>query len=228
MPSQFHSFLHAACPSGFCSPNGQYMLTIHRSKSPREYHTAMPRPSIAGSLGIITLRTIFDVLKKAHMDGYAGVRIIGGGDRVKEFENLSGNYNGKLYQFDNIEVTSAGDRDPDAEGTEGMSASKQRKAAAENDFKSFRQGVPKSMDDKAAKMLFNTLRKSMKLQEGWRLWQIAPKYDWKNLRENYVAERIYRIGQVIENDNTGLIGEIIRRGTNHLICVTEDGIMFKS
>ena len=84
------------------------------------------------------------------------------------------------------------------------------------------------MDDKAAKMLFNTLRKSMKLQEGWRLWQIAPKYDWKNLRENYVAERIYRIGQVIENDNTGLIGEIIRRGTNHLICVTEDGIMFKS
>jgi hypothetical protein len=173
-------------------------------------------------------RTIFDVLKKAHNDGYANVRIVGGGDRVKEFENLSGNYNGKLYQFDNIEVTSAGDRDPDAEGTEGMSASKQRIAAAENDFKSFRQGVPKSMDDEAAKMLFNTLRKSMKLQEGWRLWQIAPKYDWKNLRENYVTKKIYRIGQIIENDNTGLIGEIIRRGTNHLICVTEDGIMFKS
>jgi hypothetical protein len=173
-------------------------------------------------------RTIFDVLKKAHNDGYTNVRIVGGGDRVKEFENLSSNYNGKLYQFDNIEVTSAGDRDPDAEGTEGMSASKQRKAAAENDFKAFRQGVPKSMDDKAAKMLFNTLRKSMKLQEGWNLWQIAPKYDWKNLRENYVTEKIYRIGQVVENDNTGLVGEIIRRGTNHLICVTEDGIMFKS
>ncbi len=109
-----------------------------------------------------------------------------------------------------------------------MSAAKQRKAGAENDCKSFRQCVPKSMDDKAAKMLFNTLRKSMKLQEGWNLWQIAPKYDWKNLRENYVAERIYRIGQVIENDNTGLIGEIIRRGTNHLICVTSEDVMFKS
>jgi len=173
-------------------------------------------------------RTIFDVLKKAHNDGYTNVRIVGGGDRVKEFEKLSGNYNGKLYQFDNIEVTSAGDRDPDAEGTEGMSASKQRKAAAENDFKSFRQGVPKSMDDEAAKMLFNTLRKSMAIKEGWNLWQIAPKFDWKNLRENFIGERVYKIGQLVENDNTGLIGRIIRRGTNYLICVTEDNIMFKS
>ena len=173
-------------------------------------------------------RTIFDVLKKAHNDGYTNVRIVGGGDRVKEFENISTNYNGKLYQFDNIEVTSAGDRDPDSEGTEGMSASKQRKAAAENDFSEFRKGVPSVMDDKAAKMLFTTLRKSMKLQEGWSLWEIAPKFDWKNLRENFVTEKIYRIGQIVENDNTGLIGEIIRRGTNYLICVTEDGIMFKS
>jgi hypothetical protein len=173
-------------------------------------------------------RTIFDVLKKAHNDGYTNVRIVGGGDRVKEFENLSGNYNGKLYQFDNIEVTSAGDRDPDAEGTEGMSASKQRKAAAENDFKTFRQGVPKVMDDKAAKMLFTTLRKSMKLQEGWNLWQIAPKFDWKSLRENYVSENIFKVGNMVENMNTGMIGKIIRRGTNYLICVTEDNIMFKS
>jgi len=173
-------------------------------------------------------RTIFDVLKKAHNDGYANVRIVGGGDRVKEFEKLSGNYNGKLYAFDNIEVASAGDRDPDAEGTEGMSASKQRKAAAENDFKSFRQGVPKAMDDKAAKMLFNTLRKSMAIKEGWNLWQIAPKFDWKSLRENFIGEKVYKIGQLVENDNTGLVGRIIRRGTNYLICVTEDNIMFKS
>ena len=173
-------------------------------------------------------RTIFDVLKKAHMDGYAGVRIIGGGDRVKEFENLSGNYNGKLYQFDNLEVKSAGDRDPDAEGTEGMSASKQRKAAAEGDFASFRQGVPKSMDDKAAKQLYKTLRAAMQIKEGWSLWQIAPKFDWKNLRENFIRERVYKVGDVVENLNTGLVGKIIRRGTNYLICVTEDKIMFKS
>ena len=173
-------------------------------------------------------RTIFDVLKKAHMDGYANVRIVGGGDRVAEFEKLSSNYNGKLYQFDNVEVRSAGDRDPDAEGTEGMSASKQRKAAAENDFESFRKGVPSSMDDKAAKMLFNTLRKAMKVNEGWSLWEIAPKFDWKNLRENYVADKVFKLGTLVENLNTGFVGRIIRRGANHLICVTEDNLMFKS
>jgi len=173
-------------------------------------------------------RTIFDVLKKAHMDGYANVRIVGGGDRVAEFEKLSSNYNGKLYQFDNVEVRSAGDRDPDSEGTEGMSASKQRKAAAENDFESFRKGVPSSMDDKAAKMLFNTLRKAMNVKEGWSLWEIAPKFDWKNLRENYVTEKIFKLGSLVENLNTGFVGKIIRRGTNHLICVTEDNFMFKS
>ena len=67
-------------------------------------------------------RTIFDVLKKAHNDGYTNVRIIAGQDRVKEFDKLSQNYNGQLYQFDNMEVVSSGDRDPDAEGMEGLSS----------------------------------------------------------------------------------------------------------
>jgi len=174
-------------------------------------------------------RTIFDVLKKAHMDGYTNVRIIGGADRVKEFENLAGNYNGKLYQFDNVEVRSAGERDPDAEdNVTGMSASKQRKAAAEGDFKTFAKGVPSTLNQKQAKELYNMIRSGMNIKEGWNLWEIAPKFDWKNLRENYVSERIFQIGQLVENLNTGLVGRIIRRGTNYLICVTEDNIMFKS
>jgi hypothetical protein len=173
-------------------------------------------------------RTIFDVLKRAHMDGYAGVRIIGGGDRVQEFEKLSNDYNGKLYAFDNVEVRSAGDRDPDGDDVSGMSASKQRKAAAEGDFASFRKGVPSTLDDKQAKELYKTLRAAMNIKEGWSLWEIAPKFDWKNLRENYVQEKIYQVGQLVENLNTGFVGKIIRRGTNYLICVTEDKIMFKS
>ena len=52
--------------------------------------------------------------------------------------------------------------------------------------------------------------------------------DWKGLRENYINEKVFNIGQLVENINTGLIGRIIRRGANHLICVTEDDIMFKS
>ena len=174
-------------------------------------------------------RTIFDVLKKAHMDGYENVRIIGGSDRVKEFEKLTTNYNGKLYQFGNVEVRSAGERDPDAEdNVTGMSASKQRKAAAEGDFKTFAKGVPSTMNQKQARELYNTLRSAMNIKEGWNLWEIAPKFDWKNLRENYISENIFQIGSLVENLNTGLVGRIIRRGTNYLICVTEDHIMFKS
>ena len=173
-------------------------------------------------------KTIFDILKRAHNDGYAGVRIVGGADRQKEFDKLVNNYNGKMYQFDNIEVRSAGDRDPDGDGIEGMSASKQRKAAAENDFDGFLRGVPTAMNKKAARELFDNVRKSMNIKEGWNLWEIAPKFDWKNLRENYVSKKIFNIGETVQNINTGLIGRIIRRGTSYLICVTEDRIMFKS
>tara|TARA_A100001201_G_scaffold67669_1_gene62835 strand:- start:2379 stop:3572 length:1194 start_codon:yes stop_codon:yes gene_type:complete len=173
-------------------------------------------------------KTIFDILKRAHNDGYAGVRIVGGADRQKEFDKLVNNYNGKMYQFDNIEVRSAGDRDPDSDSVEGMSASKQRKAAAENDFDGFLRGVPTTMNKKAARELFDNVRKSMNIKEGWNLWEIAPKFDWKNLRENYVSKKVFNIGETVQNINTGLIGRIIRRGTSYLICVTEDRIMFKS
>ena len=173
-------------------------------------------------------RTIFDVLSRAHNDGYANVRIVGGGDRVKEFDKLANDYNGKLYQFDNLEVMSAGDRDPDSDDVTGMSASKQRKAAAEGDIKAFMKGVPKSLSKKDAEELFQKIRSAMNIKEGWNMWEIAPKFDWKNLRENYISKKIYRIGQFVENVNTGLVGRIIRRGTSYLICVTEDDIMFKS
>jgi nicotinamide mononucleotide adenylyltransferase len=177
-------------------------------------------------------RTIFDVLKKAHNDGYANVRIVGGADRVKEFDKLANNYNNNLYQFDNIEVVSAGDRDPDSEGVEGLSASRMRLAAAEGDFKTFRSGMPPEMKPKDAKAIFDTVRTSMGIKETqneeYNIWEIAPKYDTQSLRENYIAKKIYQIGQLVENLNTGLIGRIIRRGTNYLICVTEDQIMFKS
>ena len=173
-------------------------------------------------------RTIFDVLKKAHTDGYTNVRILGGADRVKEFEKLTGDYNGKLYNFDNVEVMSAGARDPDSEDVTGMSASKQRKAAAEGDIKAFMKGVPKSLSQKDAEELFKKIRTAMNVKEGFNMWEIAPKFDWKGLRDNYVQEKIYRVGQLVENMNNGLVGRIIRRGANHLICVTEEKLMFKS
>ena len=175
------------------------------------------------------VKTIFDALKIADEENYSEVQIVVGSDRVSEFDSLAQKYNGQLYNFDNIETISAGDRDAEAEGVEGMSASKMRAAAADNDFEAFRQGVPQALDDKEAKSLMNTLRKKMQVAtESWSLWQIAPKFDWRNLREHYVTGKIFNINSLVENLNTGLVGKVIRRGTNYLICVTEDNIMFKS
>jgi hypothetical protein len=79
-----------------------------------------------------------------------------------------------------------------------------------------------------AKQMFADTRASMGINEEWGIWEMAPKFDQQTLRENYVGETIFKIGQLVENMNTGLVGRIIRRGANHLICVTEDKIMFKS
>ena len=176
-----------------------------------------------------SIKTIFDALKLADNDGFSNVKIVVGSDRVAEFDNLAQKYNGKLYDFEEIETISAGERDEDAEGVSGMSASKMRKAATENDFETFRKGIPDTLDDTATKQMMNTVRKAMQVQtESWSLWEIAPKFDWKNLRENYVTGKIFKINQLVENLNTGFVGKIVRRGTNYLICVTEDNIMFKS
>ena len=178
------------------------------------------------------MKTIFNVLIAASEAGYESVNIVVGSDRQAEFENLAQKYNGELYDFDLIRVISAGVRDADAEGVEGMSASKMRKAVMDDDFDSFRRGTPKSLDDGDTQALFDAVRQGMsvkkKKKEITELWQIAPKCDPQGLREQYVSNRIFKIGDIVENLNTGLIGEIIRRGTNHLICVTKENYMFKS
>ena len=87
------------------------------------------------------MRSIFNVLITSAEEGYSNVNIVVGSDRQAEFENLAQKYNGDLYTFDLIRVISAGVRDADAEGVEGMSASKMRKAVVDNDFKSFRRGT---------------------------------------------------------------------------------------
>ena len=178
------------------------------------------------------MKSIFNVLTTADEGGYKNVNIIVGSDRQSEFENLATKYNGDLYNFENIRVISAGVRDADAEGVEGMSASKMRKAVMDDDFKAFRSGTPKELDDGDTQALFDAVRAGMgvkkKKVEVAEMWEIAPKYDQRGLREQYVNGLIYRLGDIVESLHTGLVGTIIRRGTNHLICVTKEDYMFKS
>ena len=177
------------------------------------------------------MKSIFNVLIAASEEGYKNVNIVVGADRQSEFENLATKYNGELYKFDDIRVVSAGVRDADAEGVEGMSASKMRKAVMDDDFEAFKKGTPKGINDGETRTLFDAVRAGMgvkKKKEVKELWQIAPRYDQKGLRENYIKKKVFRMGDIVESLSTGLIGKIIRRGTNYLISVSESNVMFKS
>jgi len=181
------------------------------------------------------MKSIFDVLTTASDDGYKSVNIIVGADRQAEFENLATKYNGELYDFEDIRVISAGVRDADAEGVEGMSASKMRKAVTDDDFDAFKRGLPKGTKDADVQAVFDAVRTGMKVKKSKKdveeeidLWMVAPKLDPRGLRENYFKKKIFNVGDLVESLNTGLIGKIIRRGANYLISVTENNVMFKS
>ena len=175
-------------------------------------------------------RTIIDVLKYAHNEGYANVRIIAGGKRVKQFEKLSQDYNGALYEFGSLETISSGDRDEDGDGIEGMSASKAREAALNDDYDTFTSQLP---DDYDGTELFKQVRKALGVEDKKKEvkkeeWKVAPKFHARQLREYYINNEIYNIGDKVQDLNNGLTGRIMRRGTNYVICVSEDKIMFKS
>jgi len=173
-------------------------------------------------------KTIFNVLTNANAEGHTNMTIMVGADRLSEFQGLAHKYNGELYNFDGLEVVSAGERDPDADDVTGMSASKLRLAAAEGDFKKFAKGVPDTMGNMEKMELFNVLRRSMGVTEETEVWEVAPKFDEVGMRDAYLVDGLYKVGDIVENVNTGLVGEVIRRGTNYVIAVTENNIMFKS
>ena len=179
------------------------------------------------------MRTIFDVLTTLDGEGYSSVNLVVGGDRVSEFNSLAQKYNGDIYTFDEINVVSAGARDPDGEGVEGMSASKLRKAAAEDDFDSFKKGMTKSLGKDGTEKLYSTLRQAMQVEEfgddfaeaSYYLYEIAPKLDPIGLREAYFEQGLYSVGTYVENVNTGIVSKVVSRGSNYVISIDErDGI----
>ena len=115
-------------------------------------------------------RTVFDVVVDLYNDGYRSIKMVAGSDRIREFENLLTKYNKVkgihgFYNFKSIEIVSAGERDPDAEGIEGMSASKMRALAANGDEKTFVKSLPKGF--RQGKQLYKAVRKGMGLKEHW-------------------------------------------------------------
>lgn len=112
------------------------------------------------------VRTIIDVFKK-YSDENSELHIIAGSDRVPEYEVLANKYNGKDYTYSKITVHSAGQRDPDAEGTAGISGTKMRDFAINGDFKSFSTGAPTKAKEKDVREMFDIIRDRLgKLDEG--------------------------------------------------------------
>ena len=228
------------------SSGGEYRIYPSRSEDPKKNpldagtkikYMRLAYPDHANAIvDNPDMRTIFDVLTALDTDGYSSVNIVVGGDRVSEFNSLAQKYNGDLYTFEEIKVVSAGGRDPDSEGIEGMSASKMRKAAVEGDFDTFDQGIPEGLSKKDRDTLYLLLRQAMQVEESYddfaeasySLFEVAPKLDPQGLREAYFEGELFKVGTFVENVNTGVIGKVVSRGSNYVIYVDESDNIFRS
>jgi hypothetical protein len=162
---------------------------------------------------------IYDILQALHDEGYQHVIIVCGDENEKKYEKIAEKYNGTVYDFYGVEIVGAGMSDPDTDKTEGITSSMMRKAALENDYETFKQGIPGNVSKKEARAIYMQVRKSMSLKE--ELWKIAPSLDIENLREEYYQGNIFNLGECVVDCNTGIDGKIITRGSNYVIFVDE-------
>mgnify|MGYP001302332125 CR=1 FL=1 len=182
-------------------------------------------------------RTAIEVINK--LNGKANeITMVVGSDRVREFETLLNRYNGVKargtdYEFDKINVVSAGERDPDAEGATGMSASKMRDAAAKDDFKSFQRGLPTSFRDK--QKLFGLVRKGMNIAANMQshgLGTMKPISSIENftqwqVRDLYIREQLFKQDDIVEDQRQDVSGKVVRRGTNYIVLEDNNSNLHK-
>jgi len=168
-----------------------------------------------------TQRTFMEVLK-FYDKMYGEIIMVAGSDRIDEFQRIADNYNGKDYNYKSIKVVSSGERDPDAEGVMGMSASKMREMAKNNDFKTFKTGLT-NLNDRDSKQLFKAVKKGMGINES-----VDSFTDFINndIREEFHQEKIFNVGDMVEHMD-GTTGQIVRRGTNY-VSFESDGLIKKA
>ena len=193
-PTLGHEKLVIAVANVARREGGEYFVYPSHSQDPKKNpldQTTKVRymkkmfPKHKENIIISTGKTALEIASELHDKKYTNLVMVVGSDRVKEFQSMLDRYNGDenkahgFYDFDTIKVVSAGERDPDAEGVSGMSASKMREAAVEGDFKTFRSGIPSSLNDKDTKKMFNDIRKGMRLSV------VKEGSKWKNIDFTY-------------------------------------------
>jgi hypothetical protein len=174
------------------------------------------------------VKTAINALVSLYDQGYRTVTMVVGDDRIREFDVLFNKYNGQqarhgFYNFKSINLVSAGKRDPDAEGIEGMSASKQRDNASSNDFVAFSQGVPKSMSNADARRLYNDVRKGMGLKEASDFRNHLELTSVSEIREKFVLGELFSVGDEVVVKDSDELATVAILGTNYVIIETHEG-----
>ena len=188
---------------------------------------------------------ILDIATEIYNDGYTNINFVAGSDRVQEFKTILNKYNNVksrhgFYNFKNIKVTSAGERDPDAEGATGMSASKMRQAVAQGDIKSFEKGLPRGFRD--VKGLFRDVAVGMRVDFkqalaantnnhfGYSFKPVASLegFEKKQLRDLYIREVIFNINDKVHYVKEDIHGKIVRRSTNYIVLEDSEENLHKA
>ena len=194
-------------------------------------------PRYSRNIEINNTNMILDIASKLHRQGFTEIFMVVGSDRVREFETILNKYNDVrsrhgYYNFDNINVLSAGERDPDSEGVSGMSASKMRDAASKDDFTTFKRGVPSSYRN--ADDLFKDVRKGMRLvasmeyDTNFRPIKTLQEFEQNQIRDLYIREMIFNIGDKIKYIKEDIDGKVIRKGTNYIVLEDNNNNLHKA
>ena len=158
--------INAVAKQNNAMPHLYLSQSYDSNKNPLPYATkiALAKKAFGSMVMKSRSKTLMQVAKELEDMGHTKLIMVAGSDRVAEFKTLLNKYNGKDYTFDSIEVVSAGERDPDAEGVAGMSASKMRAAAANGDEKAFKSGLPKKLQSSSSKV-YQAVRDGMQIAE---------------------------------------------------------------
>ena len=220
------------------SGKSDYKVFVSQSqdakKNPLSYadkikHTRKMFPKHARNIMVDkSVKTAINAMVVLYDQGYKTVTMVVGDDRIREFDVLLNKYNGTkarhgFYNFMSIKIVSAGKRDPDAVGVEGMSASKQRENASKNDFVSFSQGVPKSMTNPDTRKLYNDVRKGMGLKEANEFRNHLELETVSETREKFVQGELFEVGDIVVIKESEEVATISVLGANYVIVETNDG-----
>ena len=160
-------------------------------------------------------RTFMEVAKELNKK-YKNLIMVAGSDRIASFEKLLNQYNGVDYNYDSIQVISAGERDPDADDASGMSGTKMRTLALEGNYTEFKKGLPHTLKDDDGKQLMNDIRVGMGKEV------FKEEY---SIREQYLRGDIFNVGDIVESND--ILYRILNRGTNYLFLEDQNGFKTK-